>query len=67
MFHSSKPAAAGLLLRARRAGDIDQLLLGAQQQRRTNAQEVPRFHRWSWTVLHQAALQKVAPTITVLQ
>jgi len=45
MFHSSKPAAAGLLLRARRAGDIDQLLLGAQQQRRANAQEVPRFHR----------------------
>jgi len=31
--HNSKPAAAGLLLWARRAGDIDRLL----QQRRANA------------------------------
>jgi len=29
-----KPAAAGLLLWARRAGDIDRLLSGAQRQRR---------------------------------
>jgi len=36
--HSSKPAAAGLLLWARRAGDISRLLhAGAQQQRRADA------------------------------
>jgi len=37
MAHSCKPAAVGLLLWARRAGDIDQLLHGARQQRRANA------------------------------
>jgi len=37
--NSSKPAAAGLLLWARPAGDIDQLLHGTQQRgvRRANA------------------------------
>jgi len=34
LAHSSKPAAAGLLLRARRAGDIDGLL----QQRRVTGE-----------------------------
>jgi len=38
-LHSSKPAAAGLLLWARPKGDIDRLLHGAQQRgvRRANA------------------------------
>jgi len=36
--HSSKPAAAGLLLSARQEGDVDRLL----QQRRVNARAVTR-------------------------
>jgi len=35
--HSKKSAAAGLLLWAQRAGDIDRLLLSLQQQRLANA------------------------------
>ena len=34
--HNSRPAAAGLLLWARRAGNIDRLLPGARLQRRAN-------------------------------
>jgi len=46
--HSSKPGAAGLLLCARRAGDIDRLLHGRRSAANVNSATLPAYVG-SWT------------------